>query len=82
MQIWFGKCCREVSEMPRSDWHETVGGRTGEMNIEHLWQITLHPSWLTPLIAVILSLITSVLCLDLPLTLQFLGLTAFSEPQV
>lgn len=27
--------------MPRSDWHETVGGRTGEMNIEHLWQITL-----------------------------------------
>lgn len=27
--------------MPRSDWHETVGGRTSEMNIEHLWRITL-----------------------------------------
>lgn len=41
MQIWFGKYYREVPEMPRSDWHETVGGRTGEMNIEHLWRITL-----------------------------------------
>lgn len=26
--------------MPRFDWHKTVGGRKGEMNKEHLWQIT------------------------------------------
>lgn len=45
MQIWFGKYCREVPEMPRSDWHEMVGGRTGKMNIEHLWRITL-PSFM------------------------------------